>query len=51
VIEAFSSELHGFVCTNVLNIVGRGAAFLVALLVEAQSCVAEAAAYAHTQLL
>jgi hypothetical protein len=34
VIEAFSSELQGFVFTNVLNIVGWGATLLVALLVE-----------------
>jgi hypothetical protein len=51
VVEAFSSELQGFVCANVPNIVGRGAALLVALLIEAQSCVAEASSYAHTRLL
>jgi hypothetical protein len=35
VIEAFSPELQGFACTNVLDIVGWRAALLVALLVEA----------------
>jgi hypothetical protein len=34
VVEAFSSELQGFVFTNVLDILGWGAALLVALLVE-----------------
>ena len=36
-IEAFSSESREFVGTNVLDIVGWGAALLVALLVETQN--------------